>query len=622
MIAVVVVFVVHRVLVALSAGDFLFPIEPSEAKNTQIAWDLVSGRFGTDGFSLGNYVANTGSIHHASYSTAAAVYVAVARIAGFGVLPVRMVPLLFKAAAMLVWLTLLRRTLGVAAALLAGIALVLVPTIFVAYDLTFYGCHFEAPLPLSLAIGAWLLWCRDGDERPWTWALAAALAGYAACFSYLLWPLLALMALLSLLPPRPRLGPAAAGWAGMGFVVGLWPLWLILVLEGPRQLVGTPITEDESTTMLQLAAGHGLDWSLYVRTVRDNLPSGFQDYWMGQATAGAAWGGVRFEKIAYPIMVLGPLLLLPWAVSEAHPVRRRLLLLVAVGPALAYLWLCFASPWKPSMPSRYLAPLAFLGFSAPAMMAGVGLLRLRQAAGWRRAAGGVLALAGVGVIAWEAPLRWIEAVSAIRLERAPQVSRHRYVTYYNLGIGTVWAEMVDDVNDLVDVRSDTSDPRAFDGVQAGLWGSGRSDALGEGDWDPPELDWGSMRSGLNEWAERQSFVPAPDKDDPRTVALNMGWGAGIRARWNAERVARILQDAAAEGSWPEMLDVADFWEGFGFGWGRALDDVPAHADSLPLSIPEQYREDVIRGMAAGRELGEVPEAPRKPVFASVRGPAT
>ena len=60
----VLVFVAHRVAVALSAGDFLYPLEPSEAKNTQIAWDLLSGRFGTGDFGLRAYVANSGSIHH------------------------------------------------------------------------------------------------------------------------------------------------------------------------------------------------------------------------------------------------------------------------------------------------------------------------------------------------------------------------------------------------------------------------------------------------------------------------------------------------------------------------------------------------------------------------------
>ena len=619
---VVVVFVVHRLLVALSAGDFLYPLEPSEAKNTQIAWDLMTGRFGTEGFTPGSYISNSGSIHHGSYSTAALSYLFVSRFTGYGLLSIRLVPLLFNAAALGVWMEILRRSIGLTAALLAGLALILVPTLFLAFDLTFLGCHPESQLPLALTIGAWLMWLRDGGAEKRSALLFGACAGYSLVFSYLLWPLLGLMALLALTPPIVRPGKRGVGWGLVGLGVGLWPLWLILILGGPGALFGSAITEREETTILNMATGYGLDGALYWRTLWENLPAAFHDYWMNQQEAGPAWGRLNFELIAYRILVFGPLLLLPWAIAEKGPVRRRLLLLVGLAPTGAYLWLCFATPWKPHVPVRYFIPFALLGFSAPAVMVGLGVRRARQAGGWRRAVALLLAVVGAGVLGWLTPPRFIEATDAIRLERVGPLLRHRYVAYYNLGVGTVWAELVDDVNDMIDVRTAQGDPDGFDGFQAGLWGSGRRLALGEGDWEPPELEWGSLRAGCNEWAERQGYLAEQDRDDPRTVALNVGWGAGIRGRWNAEVVGAVAAEAQEQGGWPHWLAWPDFWEGYGYGFGRAVNDVPARADSLPDAIPPEHREDVVRGMEAGRALGEVPKAPRKPIWASVRGPAT
>ena len=619
---VVAVFVVHRLLVILSAGDFLYPLEPSEAKNTQIAWDLMTGRFGQDGFTSSAYISNSGSIHHGSYSTAALSYLFVSRFTGYGLLSVRLVPLLFNAAALLIWMEILRRSVGLTASLLSGLALILVPTLFLAFDLTFLGCHPESQLPLALTIGAWLLWLRDGGRKKRTALLFGACVGYSLIFSYLLWPLLAVMVLLALTPPLVRPGKRGIGWGLLGLLVGLWPLWLILVLGGPGALFGSAITEREETTLLHMATGAGLDGALYWRTLWENLPAAFHDFWMNQRVAGPLWGRINFEPIAYRILVFGPLLLVPWAVFEREPVRRRLLLLIGLAPALVYLWLCFASPWKPHVPVRYLIPLALLGFSAPAVMVGLGVQRAREGAGWRRAVAILLAVIGGGALAWLSPPRFVEAADVIRLERSGPLLRHRYVAYYNLGIGTVWAELVDDVNDMIDVRTAQGEPEGFDGFQAGLWGSGRRLALGEGDWEAPELEWGSLRAGCNEWAERQGYLTDEDRDDPRIVALNVGWGAGIRARWNAEVVAAVARQAQDEGGWPHWLAWSDFWEGFGFGFGRAVPDVPAHPDSLPDAIPAEHRQEVVRGMEAGRALGEVPRAPRRPIWPSVRGPAT
>ena len=621
-VVVVLLFVVHRVLVILSAGDFLYPLEPSEAKNTQIAWDLMSGRFGEPGFTPGSYISNSGSIHHGSYSTAALSYFFVSRFTGYGLLSVRLVPLLFNTAALLAWMEILRRSIGLTASLLSGLALILVPTLFVAFDLTFLGCHPESQLPLALTIGAWLLWLRDGGREKRTALLFGACAGYSLIFSYLLWPLLGLMVLLALTPPIVRPGRRGVGWGAVGVLLGLWPLWLILVLGGPSALFGSAITEREETTMLNMATGAGLDWELFSRTVWENLPAAFHDFWMNQREAAPLWGRMNFEPIAYRILVFGPLVLLPWSLLEKDAVRLRLLLLIAVAPTLVYLWLCFASPWKPHVPVRYFIPFALLGFSAPAVMVGLGVRRAREGAGRRRVVAVLLAVVGGGALAWQAPPRLIEAIDVVRLERSGPLLRHRYVTYYNLGVGTVWAELVDDVNDLIDARTAQGDPDGFDGVQAGLWGSGRRLALGEGDWQAPELEWGSLRAGCNEWAERQGYLSDADRDDPRIVALNVGWGAGIRARWNAEVVATVASEAREQGGWPHWLGWSDFWEGYGFGYGRAVPDVPAHPDSLPDAIPAEHRQDVVRGMEAGRALGEVPKAPRRPIWASVRGPAT
>ena len=136
------------------------------------------------------------------------------------------------------------------------------------------------------------------------------------------------------------------------------------------------------------------------------------------------------------------------------------------------------------------------------------------------------------------------------------------------------------------------------------------------------MEWRAINAGIQEWVERNSYRPPELQEDNIFVAQNVGWGAGIRADWNASVVAEVLLDGRTRGEWPTGLAVSDFWEGFGIGWGRAYSDVPARADTLPQAIPEEARAAVVRGMQVGRARGEVPEAPRKPTFASVRGPAT
>ncbi len=612
-------FFAHRLLVALSAGDFLYPLEPSEAKNTQIAWDLMSGRFGTPGFELNNYIVNTGSIHHASYSSAALAYWMVSKVLGFTALSVRMVPLLAWVGALLLWGETLRRRFGATAMALGVVGLWAVPTLFIGFQLTFLGCHPESVLPLAATIAAWLAWLDAPKDRRRAF-LFALCAGYSFVFSYLLWPFLALMAALSLLPPWPRPDLRAAGAAAAGAVVGLWPLWLLVGLGGASVLMTSAITESPDTTLLETAKGMGLDWEQFRTTFSSNLPYGFEDYWMSHPEAPRVDRfDLFFEEVAYRVLVFGPLLLLPWAVTDRDALTRRLAVLVAIAPALVYTWLCFASPWKPHVPVRYFVPFALLGFSAPGVAIGLGLRRLRRP-GWARWTSIPLLLAAVGWLAVLAPPRWQEATSAVRPERFAGVLEHRYVAYYNLGIGTVWSPMVADLNDLIDVRSASADPHTFDGMQAALWGAGARLALGRGDWDPPPMSWDLLRAGLREWGERNSYRTDEDREDPAQVARNVGWGAGLRSGWDLEVVAREVARGRKRGEWPEQLPTDAFWEGLGEGWGRARPD--AGPDQLPERLSPSERESAVLGMERGRAQGPVPPSPRLPGYESVRGPAT
>ena len=65
----------------------------------------------------------------------------------------------------------------------------------------------------------------------------------------------------------------------------------------------------------------------------------------------------------------------------------------------------------------------------------------------------LLVLLGVGAVQlWVSVPRAIEAIDPVRLERARHTLLHRQVVYYNLGVGTVWAEQIPQLNDLLDVH--------------------------------------------------------------------------------------------------------------------------------------------------------------------------
>ncbi len=611
-------FVVHRLLVALSAGDFLHPIEPSEAKNTQIAWDLLTGRFGTDGFDLAAYVANSGSVHHAAYSTTALVYLVVNKILGFGLLSVRAVPLLFWTAALGIWGVVLHRAAGATASVLGLLATLLVPTVFVAHAVTFQGSHSESVLPLAVAVGAWM-WFVSGD-RPDPrrgFALGAAF-GYAVIFNYLLVPPVGLMVLLLLVPPRPRLDGRTIGAGLAGAALGLWPLWLILALE-PTAL-GNSITEIPETTVAHQALGGGADLALLWRTIWDNLPYGWDDYWMRHDGAGALWGGIGFERASYRVMVFGPLLLLPFALATRRPALRRLALLIGLAPALTYLAVVWSTPFKPYVPSRYLVGTLFLAWSTPALLATIGLEGLRSPRGKVH---GALALAlAVSWFTWQAPPRLVEAAETVRLERAPDVIAHRYVTYYNLGIGTIWASQVEAVNRLIDVRAAEGDAHAFDGVQAGLWMLGNRRGLGRGEWEPTAIDWPLLRGAMGEWQEHESYATEADRARPQRSAENIGWGVAIRLDGDLDAVITLLEGARTSGEWPTDLPLEAAWRGVGQAFhGDPVINAPTE-DGLNAAVPPAWRAAVLDGLRIAAERGPVPPAQLPLKARGVRGTAT
>ena len=620
--AAVFVFAAHRVAVILSAGDFLFPIEPWEGKNTQIAWDMLGDRFGLEGFTLADYVTNAGATHHASFSSTSLVYLVVSKFLGFGLLGVRLTPLLFWIAALALWGESLRRTLHTASGVLAVVGLFAVSSALVAWQLTFFGCHSESVLPLAAALASWLAWISREERSALLAGVTGLCIGYAAAFSYLLWPILGLMALITAWPPRPSLRWAPIGTLVVGFVVGLWPLWLIITLN-PDALFSMPVTEDPGTRLADIGAGRGGSFGLLWTTFTTPFRGFGHDYWMATDVAGALWGRMRFEGLSWRLAVFGPLALIPLAWLLRREAAGKLVLLVATAPLVSLLYVTYGSPFKPGLPLRYLIPLAFLGLSAPAVAVGAGLKLLRDPApstarrvgAWAAIIGGALALI------WLAPPRLKEASNLVRTSRAGALADHRYVAYYNLGIGTTWAEQVPEVNDLLDVRAAEGHPDAFAGLQAGLLHDLQPTGLGLATWAPLPLDADSLTLGLGEWSERQFYKSAATREYMPVTAENIGWGTGIRTRWQANAAKVALEGARAQGAWPEQLSVESFWEGYGMGWGRADTTAPTTAEMMPRSIPEEYHEAVARGVIRGRTLPTKDWSGDAPPFPSIRKPA-
>ena len=615
-------FASHRMLVILSAGDFLFPLEPWEGKNTQIAWDLFTGRFGRAGFTLSDYVTNNGAVHHASYSTTSLAYLLVAKVCGFGLLGVRVTPLLFWTAAILLWMVVVRQSFGNAAATIVGIGLVLVPTSVIAWQLTFFGCHSEAVLPLAAALGSWSLWFARGGRGTLISLVTGFCASYAVAFSYLLWPVVGLALLVTLLPPRPTIPPRHLGALAAGAIAGLWPLWLILALNPPA-LFTYSVTEDATTRVVDLATGTssatGGFWTAFTTPFRGFI----HDYWLGTAHPGKLWGGSHFEGWSWRITIGGPLLLIPVGWIRRRTAAGRLALVVATAPVLSLAFVAYGTPFGPDLPLRYALPLAFLGWSAPGLAVGMGLHTLREktAAPGARIGGIALVMVPALALLWSAPPRLQEATRIVQLDRAGPNLEHRYVHYYNLGIGTVWSEQVAEVNDLLDVRAAQGDPGAFAAIQAGLQHDLRLTGLTLETWSPLPLQGDSIHFGLHEWSERQQYLDPHEREFTAMAAENIGWGVGIRARWQAAGAATALSGAVRDGWWPDELEKRAFWEGYGMGWARASTEATEEPSLMPRSIPAEHREAVARGVQRGRALGAVNAATGKPVFRSIRKPA-
>lgn len=613
----------HRLAVALSAGDFLYPLEPSEAKHTQIAWDLASGTFGSR--PMRAYVTNSGNVHHGSYLSVAASYVFSAAGLGWTALSMRVVPIVWGALAVALWLRTLQRFLGLGAAVMAAVGLLFVPTIYLGLQVTMLGSHTEAVLPLAAATWAWMRVAArgDGPVPPSAAALLGAAWGYGAAFSYLLWPFLALQALLLFaLPRRPAHDGRAAAALATGIVIGLWPLWLILVLD-PASLLRHSVTEDPGSSLGHLATGAGSDTELLWRTIRSNLPGSFRDWYTTKAQAPALLGGAGFESRAYKLAFLGPLLLLPWAFRERDSAVRRLGLFVALAPTLLYLFVCFASPWKPHIRERYLLAAGLLGWSAPSVLWGLGVRAIGE--GTRRwgALAGTFALVA---LLWPLPARVPEALQVLRLDRAKGVLSHRAVLYYNLGIHTVWAEQAPWVNDLLAVRAAghrSGDPHAWDGIQAGLGAGAPVEHLGLAAeaWSPPTSTFRDLRPGLREWSERQGYKP-DQPEDPLRAAQNTGWGFGIRTGFDPRAMLAVVAEGRGSDRWPEALGWDELWYGWGLGCGRAHRDAPERCSLRDLeSVDAASRSAAERGVRDGPSLA-ADEGLDHVQPASVRGPAT
>jgi len=608
-----VLFVAARCIVALSAGDLLHPLEPSESKHCQIAWDLATGRLGSEDFGLRDYVTNSGSVHHGSYSSAAAACLIGTSMFGKSLLTVRAVALAFSAAAFGLWVYAVGQRFGRVAAALVAASLIACPNWLAGLQLTLLASHPEAVLPLSLALLFWTRWL-DSPRAPRSAALVGAAVGYAIGFSYLLVPIVALLGLLSV-PELVRMrGRALLAGAG-GTLVGLWPLWLILGLGGIGVLLDQSITEDPTSTLTNAAVGWRVDAETWREAARVNLSTLPYHRW-GSPVALSPGLELTPDPAARGLMLFGPLLLLVGAATCRDRVARRLAVFVAIVPALYFAWILKANPFPPQVPARYLVPAAWLGLSAPGIALGLAL-RAERGRTAAMAAAAPLLLAALITI----PVRVVEQAETFDLSRGPTLLGHRLLHYYNAGIGGVRAGDVRAVNDLLDVRAAQAtslDGReALHGLQTGLAGDLRQLGLAMLHRPTEEPRWETIRAGLDEWSERQEFAHTGQAEDPAWAARNFGWGLGIRVGFDPLRVVQLLSDAPGlpSGFTPELI-----WRGFGCGWARQLERMPRE-DELPPGLSGSAQEALLDGARDGLGLGAFPPA-RPAEIGSIRGTAT
>ena len=629
----ILVYITLRLFVVLSAGDLLHATESREAKHTELAWAAATGMLGEPGWGFFDFALTAGNLHHASFTSVSLAYWALSLVLGATVLAVKVTPLLFWTgglAAVTVWVF---RCLGWWAGALVPLCATLATPEVLSWQLSCIGSHSEVVGPLGVMLLAWAAFVdRPSDAGGWRAALCGLGVGYAAGFSYLMWPVVIGLGVLALLPPRALPTPREWGLLAAGLLVGLWPLWLVF-LPDPGGLFGRSITEDPNSTMFAVATGSGRSfeeyrtaffWALHLEWQQDGI------YAPGGALP-TADGGLY---LARALVVFGPLALLPAAVLSPVGGQRRLGLALGAMPLCLLTAIVVTSPFD-FVRTPYLMPVWFVGVGWPAVGLGLGWARF-QRAGWSRVLGGVTAVVSllglVGLVSICAP----RVPDMLRMERAEAVLQHRYAAYWHYGIGTVTADEVERVNDLLDVREARGEPGGAFGLDLGFAVAEHSMNLGqEGPWETPKPDWKSLVSRFERWEElsqgfARSYPQRWEQVDLVVVAENMGRAMAVRADADGELVAALIGQAHREERWPKELDEGSFWRGFGFGCGRSA--WIAAARQMPGPGPEgvawieglapDAAAQVRAGWTEAARLGAVPEMGRSPLLITTLGGPT
>ncbi|MCO4773138.1 MAG: hypothetical protein KDA24_24095 [Deltaproteobacteria bacterium] len=632
----VLLFVILRVLVILSAGDILHAGESREAKHTELAWAAATEVLGTSGWGFFDFVLTAGNLHHASFTSVSLVYWLLSLVLGATALAVKLTPLVFWTGGLVAMTALVGRRFG----WLAGTALPLCATFatpeMMGWQLSCIGSHSEVVGPLGLMLLAWSA-CVDAPEEAPDRGLRAALCGgalgYAVGFSYLMWPVVIGLVVLALLPPWRRPSRREWGLLAVGVVVGMWPLWLVLAPD-PAGLFGRSITEDPNSTMLAVASGSGRSWFEVRRAFFWALHLEWQDqgiYAPGGSLA-TSEGGLYLVR---SLVVFGPLTLLPAALVVKGRGQRRLGLALGALPFCLLAAIVVTSPFD-FVRTPYFMPVWFAGVVWPAVGLGLALSLWRTGDLRRRLLGGgtaAVALAGlVSLVAICAP----RIPSMVRLDRTPDVLDHRYGAYWHYGFGSVTADEVEQANDLLDVREAQGLPYGAFGLELGFAMAEHRMELGQdGPWVTPKPDWKALRSRFERWEElSQVFARAYpelwENVEPSITAENMGRALAVRADGDGLLVMKLLAVAEAEGRWPDDLSLPAFWRGFGFGCGRgawlsAAKQTPGPGpggvgwiDALPPELAAEARG----GWAEAAALGDVPPMGRAPVLRTTLGGPT
>ena len=595
----VLAFLCVRLVAALCVGDEITPMGSQEAKHTELAWTLAQGTFGSENWTVSDFLLTAGNLHHAGFLSVSVWFWLLSKIFGSGLLALRLVPIVWWTLAVATWAWIAHRRLGPVAAALVPAAFVLAPIDVIGTQMHANGSHTEVVLPLALLCAAFCVYVDDAQRTTSKAALAGYLTGYAFAFSYLMWPVVLFLLALGALP--------AAWWSAgkrlwipvAGFFAGTWPLLLLIVLQ-PRGLFTRSITEDESSVMGAVAAGgktfDRLRWAFF-----DALELEWQDQGL-LAPAGrelTADGGIYLFRA---VLILGAVVIVPAALRCAGG-ARRLGLLIGLLPVVLLGALTFTTPFEFVRQVYVLSPLS-VGLVWPAAAVGLGLLLWTAPGRLDRALGVVTAALGVAAIAVVFVVSAPSAAGIWQPDRAGALTRHRYSAYWMYGIDPVTAGQVDQWNDLIDVRESQREPMGAYGLRMTIF-----------DRDPEDVELREDAWILDSWEEvrgnfERAFPETFAQVDLDLTAHSIGWGLGIRTRWSEADVARIVGFAEASGRLPPELAAARIWEGWGFGRARAEHVARTRGDELPAArldaVPPEHREAVSRGMAAGVAMGAVP----------------